>query len=90
MISRRTFMLGSGLVAVAPLGSLMHASEYASERATSVNMLDQPTLDVIQQKYHYASTAILKLACWDDFLDSDSSNPGACQLVRVSTSWKIV
>lgn len=90
MISRRTFMLGSGLAAVAPLGSLMHASEYTSERATGINLLVDPTLDVIQQKYPYASTAILKLACWDDFLDSDSPTSEVCQLVRVSTSWKIV
>lgn len=90
MVSRRSFILGSGLAAVAPLGSLVHASEYASERATRVSMVVQPTLDLIQQKFPYASTAILKLACWDDFLDADSSNSEACQLVRVSTSWKIV
>ena len=86
MISRRTFILGSGLAAVTPLGSLMHASGYARD----VNMLVQPTLDVIQQKYPYASTAKLKLACWDDFLDSESPTSEACQLVHVSASWKIV
>lgn len=86
MISRRTFILSTGLLAIAPLTTPMLSSEYSS----STHLIGSESLDMIQQKYPFASTATLRLACWDEFLDTDNPAPDTCQFIHVSTSWKVV
>jgi hypothetical protein len=86
MISRRTFILGTGVAAFAPLASPLLSNELVK----SVDLVDTNSVDMIKQKYPFASTAKLKLAGWDDFLDSGKSESEPCQWVLVSSNWKIV
>lgn len=86
MITRRTFILGSGAVALTKLAPFFSTSEYLN----GSHFMSSDPLDKIHQKYPFASTAILRLACWDDFLDTEDSVPNACQYVQLSTNWKTV
>lgn len=86
MISRRTFILGTGVAALAPLvGPLL-----SNEHVTSAAFVGPDSVDMIKQKYPFASTARLKLAGWDDFLDSGNPESEPCQWVLVSSNWKVV
>lgn len=86
MLSRRTFILGSGAVALAPLAKPLLSSEYLTSR----HLAGPRSLDLIQQKYPFASTAVLKLACWDEFLENEPPAPATCQFVKISSNWKVV
>jgi hypothetical protein len=86
MISRRTFILGTGVAAFAPLASPLLSNDFV----TSAVLVDPDSVDMIKQKYPFASTARLKLAGWDDFLDSGKSESEPCLWVLVSSNWKIV
>lgn len=86
MITRRTFILGAGVVVLVPLTTTLLSSEYSN----AAHLIRSRPLDIIQQQYPFASTAILKLACWNDFLDTDHTAPDTCQFVQLSSNWKIV
>ena len=86
MISRRTFILGTGVAVLAPLTSPLPSAEHV----TSAALVGPDSVDMIKQKYPFASTARLKLAGWDDFLDSGNPESEPCQWVLVSSNWKVV
>lgn len=85
MISRRTFILGTGGAVLVPLASPLLSYEHVSSAGTA----GPDFLDPLKQKYPYASTAKLKLAGWDEFLESENPASEPCQWVHVSSSWKV-
>jgi len=86
MISRRTFILGTGGVVLVPLASALLSSECGASAA----LAGSDSLDLLKQKYPFASTANLKLAGWDEFLESENPAQEPCQWVHVSSGWKVV
>lgn len=85
MINRRTFVLGAGAAALAPFASPL----LSSGDGVTVALVGPDSLDQIKQKYTFASTAKLKLAGWEEFLDSGNPASEPCQWVHVSSSWKV-
>jgi hypothetical protein len=86
LISRRNFILGSGLVVLAPRTTPLLSFDYSN----GAHLIRSGPVDMIQQQYPFASTAILKLACWNDYLDSEHSAPDTCQFVQLSSNWKSI
>lgn len=85
MISRRTFILSAGAAALAPFaGPLLSSGD-----GVTVALAGPDSLDLIKQKYPFASTAKLKLAGWDEFLESENPASEPCQWVHVSSSWRV-
>ena len=85
MISRRTFILGTGGAVLVPLASTFLSYECVA----NAGLAESDSLDLLKQKYPFASTAKLKLAGWDEFLDSENPALEPCQWVHVSSSWKV-
>ena len=59
------------------------------ESVANAGLAESDSLDLLKQKYSFSSTAKLKLAGWDEFLDSENPAAEPCQWVHVSSSWKI-
>lgn len=86
MINRRTFLLGIGAGTLTPIaGSLL-----TFEQLPSAGVLAEQSVDPLQQKYPFACMAVLKLACWNDFLEmEDQSLQDTSQVINLSASWKV-
>jgi hypothetical protein len=86
LISRRAFILSTGVVAIAPRMTPL----LSSEPSLSTHLISSDSLDMIQKKYPFASTATLRLACWDEFLDTENLAPDTSQFIHVTTSWRVI